>query len=71
MIVIPRYLKKKKTQHAHTYYHYELIEDKCTDKLAVYRCIENGCIETWQKKCFKDKNAAKDKGSKYEWEDFL
>lgn len=55
MIVIPRFIKRRKTPHAKSYYHYELIENKCTKMLVTYRCLETGCIETWQKKDFKIK----------------
>ena len=61
MILIPRYLKRRKTVHSKEYYHYELIEDKCTKNLATYRCKETGCIETWQKRDFEtEKRGARD-----------
>lgn len=56
MIVIPRRLKIKKHRLSTEFRHYELQEDKCTSKLAVYRCLETGCIETWKKSDFEIKD---------------
>lgn len=36
--------------------HYILLEDKCTERLAVYQCLETGHIETWLKTDFMKKN---------------
>lgn len=52
MIVIPMRIKKIINRVTRESRHYELLKDKCTDKLAVYRCLETGHIETWQKKDF-------------------
>lgn len=51
-IVIHRYIRRKKSPHSHLYYHYELVEDKCTKSLLVYRCIETGCLESFMKRDF-------------------
>lgn len=59
MIVIPRRLKIKKHKLSNEFRHYELQEDKCTSKLAVYKCLETGCIETWLKRDFETNKAKK------------
>ena len=60
MILIPRKLKRRRTSHSQYFWHYELLEDKCTKRLAVYRCVETGCIESFQKKDFEVKDLGYD-----------
>lgn len=48
-VVIPRKMRIRINKMFPIYWHYELLEDKCTNKLAVYRCLETGCIESWRK----------------------
>lgn len=58
-IVIPKYRKKKKTPHSSEYYHYEFLYT--TKNLAVYKCIETGFIESFQKNDFIGKNEYKER----------
>lgn len=60
MIVIPRRIREKKNQLSSEYRHYVLVEEKCTEKLVVYKCLENGCLETWQKNDFRQKGGEKE-----------
>lgn len=63
-IVIPRYLKKRKSLHLKDYYHYEY--QYSTKNLAVYKCIETGCTESFQKNDFIVKDVERLSSSKFE-----
>lgn len=66
MIVIPRRIIKRISAHNEIVRHYELLEDKCTKYLAVYRCLETGHTESFQKKDFEEKKHEKERDSKWE-----
>lgn len=52
MIRIPKTKTVVRNQMTGDCLHYELQEDKCTKRLVVYKCLENGCLESWRKADF-------------------
>lgn len=48
-VVIPRKMRIRINKMFPIYWHYELLEEKCTKYLVVYKCLETGCIESWRK----------------------